>query len=81
MNVAPGSGALPAGPSPPPGLSLVPRDGWRPLPKTAEGGWRIRKLPERDRSLSPLPLAGEGASLGERVRAPAGASEMPVAEP
>ncbi|HEY0020610.1 MAG TPA: secretin N-terminal domain-containing protein [Longimicrobium sp.] len=26
-------------PSPPPGLSLVPRDGWRPLPQTAGEGW------------------------------------------
>jgi hypothetical protein len=27
-----------AGPSPPPGLTLVPRDGWRPLPKLCRRG-------------------------------------------
>jgi hypothetical protein len=68
-------------PSPPPGLSLVPRDGWRPLP---HGGWVVAEgsrlatgiqLRPR-RALTPGPsaasCAGEGwvraADLPERTR-------------
>src|SRR5687768_13367717 len=63
-------------PSPPPGLSLVPRDGWRPLPQLrGRGGVKVEcgalrmiaKPPAKARHLSPE-VGGE-AGRGGGLRA------------
>ncbi len=52
------------------------------LPRKLRGGGRSRSgRLERDLSLSPLPLAGEGAALRPRVRALADASRIPFVAP
>src|SRR5687767_227694 len=54
-----------------------------PLPQTAGEGWCEAGdgAPRRQvRRLYPLPLAGEGASLSERVRAPRGRSSIPLVQ-
>jgi hypothetical protein len=77
-----------ASPSPPAPLSRCAGErgefnratrGVAPRPRSFSRWYRLaRHIHNPARRLSPLPLAGEGAALRPRVRAPAGASRMPA---
>src|SRR5687768_12924024 len=65
------------GPSPPPGLSLVPRDGWRPLPQPrgrgGAGFGALRRVVARDGEPPPSPALPHKLRGGGRCDAPPGA--------
>jgi prepilin-type N-terminal cleavage/methylation domain-containing protein len=63
-------------PSPPPGLLLVPRNGWRPLPQPRGRGWRRGSGGSRN-AIEFSPLREERAGRG-RGRGARGAAAVPV---